>query len=216
MEGIIIRYCPRPLLHVGGILKIENTENDKTYHPMPDWGRRGGAPEKYPGPAQRGEVKTIIKRKLTPLVVILVALIVVPVAYALYPAIEVVTELTVKEPLSLASANVYIATVPGSCTLNRQSPVSASCAISGFAGETVEVTLVVLNAGQSDILLSVWTETSSPDVTESQASFCEPLQPCTPDSGFVRAVSPSMVIVHFAISSSAAPGPVSLLVLIVR
>ncbi len=187
---------------------------------MPDRGRRGGAREKYPGPGQRGEVKTIIKRKLTPLVVILVALIVVPVAYALFPAIQVVTELTVKEPLSLFSASVFAGVpggpwVSGTCTVSKQATLFASCTVSGFAGETVRVLLFVSNAGKAEIPIAVSTASSSPDVELQEAEFCTP-STCTTGSGVVEVLYVTSISVEFAISPSAAPGLVELVVEVVR
>ncbi len=169
-------------------------------------------------------MKTIVKRKLTPLVVILVALIVVPVAYALFPAIQVMTELTVKEPLSLDWVTVSAGYpggppwVTGTCTISKQGPPFASCTVNGFAGETVSVILGVQNAGQADIPISVSTDSSSPDVTEEPGTlFCNFPAGRTTGSGIVEAgTDTTEVFVNFAISPSAAPGVVSLLVVIVR
>ncbi len=161
----------------------------------------------------------MIRRKLTPLVVILVALIVVPVAYALFPAIHVMTELTVK-PLSLDSATVRAGVlggpgVSGTCTVSKQAPPFTSCTVSGFAGETVEVLLFVSNAGQAEIPIAVSTASSSPDVELQDAEFCTP-SICTTGSGIVEVLHVTSITVEFAISPSAAPGLVELVVEVVR
>ena len=165
-------------------------------------------------------MKTIVKRKLTPLVVILVALIVALAGYgiALFTAIQVTTNLTVNEPLSIRSATVQTGTAVGSCTVTSPPP-SASCTVSGFAGDSALVTIEVANAAPADITLTVGTGSDKPDVTATEIQFCGgPSGTCTNAvSGIVPATGVVQIVAIFAISqSAAAPGSATLTVQISR
>ncbi len=161
----------------------------------------------------------MIKRKLTPLVAIIIAVLVVPVAFALFPAVQLTTNLTVNEPLSISLAAVQAGDyddpfstdtrINGVCTISNKPPPSASCTISGFAGEDVRVFITVANAGAKDFSISASASSSSPDASVAVVLFCGIIGPCTPGtSGIVPGGSLAGFRVIFEISTSAAPGSV--------
>lgn len=168
-------------------------------------------------------MNTIIKRKLTTLVVILLALLVIPAGYALaaalFSAAQVTTDLTVAEPLSISSTSVQAGNQIGSCTVST-APPSASCTIGAFAGDSVILTIEVANAAQTDITVTVSPESTNPAVAATGVQFCESLAPTTctnaASTGIVPATGAVLIVVTFAVSQSAALGSATLTVEILR